>query len=193
MEDKEKLPLEAEDFLRQLRSGLGTLPKDEREDILREVRSHLRDRHHKGRAPLLDGFEDAQVYASRFVSEAALRGALARGTSFELGRALLTGAKTGVVTLAVIPVAAVELIGGLLVILGVLKPFLPAQIGLFVDAHGGLVALGAYGGNLGTLHDLLGFWAMPLFIVTGAGLVWLGNRALRFLAKHKLASARRGA
>lgn len=193
MTENEKLPAEAEDFLRQLRSGLGRLPQDEREDILREVRSHLRDRQGSGTARLLDGFEDAQTYASRFVSEAALRGALAQGTSVELGRALLTGAKSGLfMLLTVVPIAAAQLAGGLLVISGVLKPFMPSHIGLFVDPRGGFLALGAYAGGVRAAHEVLGFWAVPLFITTGVALLWLGNRALRLLAKRKLAAARRG-
>lgn len=188
----EELPSQAEDFLRQLRAGLASLPPDQREDVLREVRSHLRDRCDSGHSPLLEGFEDPQTYASRFVSEAALRGALAQGTSLELGKALLTGAKAGLLMLlTVVPIVAVELIGAALVVVGALKPLMPPRVGLFVDPRGQLVALGAYGGDLHGLHELLGFWAMPIFIVAGIGLLWLGNRALRLLARRKLASARR--
>ncbi|MBI5548433.1 MAG: hypothetical protein HY901_31510 [Deltaproteobacteria bacterium] len=184
------LPHEAEEFLRQLRIGLGALPEQEREDIVAELRSHLQDRHARGKT-LLEGFEDAQTYASRFVSEMALRGALARGTSFDLGRALLTGAKTGIaMLLTVVPLMAVQLIGAALVVVGALKPFMPSRVGLFVDIEGRFVALGAYGGELQGLRELLGLWAIPLFVLGGVGLLWTGNRALRFLAKRRLAATR---
>ena len=187
----ETLPSEAEEFLRQLRLGLATLPQEERDDIIAEVRSHLRDRHAKGKSPLLAGFEDAQTYASRFVSEMALRGALARGTSVELGKALLTGAATGIaMLLTVVPLVIVQLLGGALVIAGALKPFMPSRVGLFVDMEGKFVALGACGGDVGILRELLGFWAMPLFIIGGICFLWLGNRALRFLANRRLISVR---
>lgn len=185
------LPSEAEEFLRQLRLGLVTLPQEEREDIVAEVRSHLRDRHASGKEPLLEGFEGAQTFASQFLSEAALRGALARGTTFGLGKALLVGAKTGTsVLLMVVPLMALQLIGAALVVVGALKPFMPSRVGLFVDMQGRFVALGAYGGEVQGLRELLGFWAVPLFVVGGIGLLWVGNRALRLLAARRLTSMR---
>lgn len=182
------LPEEAEKFLRDLRLGLLSLPGDERDEIVAEVRSHLADRHAAGKAALLDGFEDATTYASRFVAETALRGALARGTSLELLRALLTGARTGVLMLlTVVPLVAVQLIGAALVLVGALKPFLPARVGLFVDSANALVALGAWGGDLTGLRELLGVWSMPLFLIAGALLFWASNRLLRVVARLRLA------
>jgi uncharacterized membrane protein len=186
----ELLPKEAEEFLRQLRQGLASLPQAERQEIVEEIRSHLRDRQAAGE-PLLAGFEDAQTYASRFVSETALRGALAGGSSLDLGKALLTGARTGLVMLlAVVPLTVVQLIGAGLIISGALKPFMPSQVGLFLDGAGRFVALGAHAGELTGAREVLGFWAMPLFLGAGILLLFAGNRALRALARRRLQAAR---
>src|ERR1700682_6059050 len=103
------LPSATEESLRQLRQGLSGLSQVERDEILAEIRSHLRDRQGSGK-PLLEGFEDPPTYASRFVAETALRGALATGTSLGLGRAVLTGARAGLVMLLlVVPLIVVQL------------------------------------------------------------------------------------
>ena len=185
------LPSDAEEFLRQLRQGLSPLQKVERDEILAEIRSHLRDRQQGGK-PLLEGFEDAQTYASRFLSETALRSALATGTSLPLGRALLTGARAGLsMLLLVVPLLVVQLVGAALIACGALKLFMPLRVGLFLDGAGGLVALGAYGGALGGTRELLGFWALPLFLAAGVLLVFAANRALRAVARFRLAAAAR--
>ncbi|NUP10665.1 MAG: DUF1700 domain-containing protein [Polyangiaceae bacterium] len=185
------LPPEAETFLRHLRLGLDSLPREERDDIVAEVRSHLLERRANGKTPLLEGFEDPQTYASRFVSETALRDALARGTSVHLGKALLTGAATGIaMLLTVVPLLVLQLLGGALVLVGALKPFMPAHVGVFVDQQGRLVAIGAYGGDVEPLRELLGYWAIPLFVFGGIAIVWACNRALRFVATRRLGASR---
>ncbi|MBK8171934.1 MAG: DUF1700 domain-containing protein [Sandaracinaceae bacterium] len=190
----ETLPSEAETFLRQLRAGLASLPRADRDDIIAEVRSHLYERHAAGKTPLLEGFENAQSYASRFAAETALRGALARGTSVDLGKALLTGATTGIsMLLVVVPLAVAYMIAVALVLAGALKPIMPTRVGLFVDMQDNFVALGAYGGDMHLLRELLGFWAMPLFVLSGIVLLWICNRALRLAANRKLLSVRCGA
>jgi uncharacterized membrane protein len=178
------LPADAELFLRKLRQGLRALPPADREEIVAEIRSHLQDRQQKGQ-PLLEGFEDPEAYAATFVSEAALRGALARGASLELGRALLTSARSGFfMLLTVVPLLAVQLVGVGLVICGVLKPFMPSHVGLFLDAGGRLLVLGASSGP--SAREVLGWWSMPLFLFAGVLLLFVGNRALRALARGRL-------
>lgn len=187
----EALPTEAEAFLRQLRQGLSGLPEAEREEILAEIRSHLRDRQARSQ-PLLEGFEDPQTYAASFIAETALRGALATGTSLELGRALLTGARAGLVMLLlVVPLIVLQLTGAALVFCGGLKIFLPSRVGLFVDAAGQLVALGAWGGELSGAREVLGYWSIPLFVGAGVLLVFAANRGLRALARRRLSIAGR--
>jgi hypothetical protein len=184
------LPPEAERFLKQLKLGLASLSHEERADLVAELRSHLLERHTQGKRPLLEGFEDPEVYASRFVTEAALRGALARGTSVALGQALLTGARRSLwLVCCVAPLLAIQLIGALLVGIGLLKPFMPERVGLFLRPDGDLVAMGAYGGNIDGLREVLGYWAMPAFIVGGVLLLWSGNQILRSLAQWRLGNA----
>ena len=180
---------QAEHYLRRLRQGLASLTVAERDDIVNEIRSHLAERLSAGTPNILAGFEEPESYAAKFVSDYALGGALARGTSLELGRALLTGTRSGLLALtallAVAPLFSLEFIGAVLVVLGCAKPFFPSHIGVFRGAEGAFMA-GAHFGHSAPLTDILGWWAMPVFIVTGIIMIFLCNRALRALARLKL-------
>jgi uncharacterized membrane protein len=183
------LPLEAEQFLQKLRVGLRRLPREERDEIVAEIRSHLLDRQASGK-PLLEGFGDGQQYAAQFVAEGALRGALIEGSSLALAQALLRGARKGAAAFVVLPVVAVQLFGAALVACGILKPFLPSRIGLFVDGAGAFASLGIVGGDLRALHEVLGFWSIPLFLLAGIALLWGGHRVLEWLASARLRRSR---
>ena len=179
-------------YLRRFRAALVRLPPDERDDLVAEVRSHLGERRAQGNLGVLDGFEAPEAYAAHFLAEHALTGALAEGTSFALGRALLVGVRDGFLGLfVVVPLFVVQLVALVLVVLGAMKPIIPARIGLFVGARGSLEVLGLYGGDLANVRELLGWWAIPGFIVPGVVALWAGNRALRALARWRLGSSRR--
>lgn len=187
--NEQSMPKEAEEYLRRLRQGLAELSADHRDEILAELRSHLAERHRRGAKDLLEGFDAPESYASEFLAESALRGAVARGTSVALGRALLIGAGNGLVRLITLaPLFLLHLIGGALVVVGALELFIPSRVGLFLDGGGQLVALGAYGGELEGTREVLGLFALPLFVLTGVALIWLANRGLRALARRRLAS-----
>jgi uncharacterized membrane protein len=181
------LPPEAERYLRRLRLGLSSLSPEERGDIVQEIRSHMGERLAAGKSNLLEGFDEPEAYASKFVANYALGGALSRGTSLTLGRALLTGASSGLFTLFIVaPLLALEFLGACLVLLGFLKPVFPARIGAFYSADGAFVALGAYGGDVAQLREALGWWSVPLFFIPGILMIFVCNRALRALARRKL-------
>lgn len=181
------LPTEAERYLAQLRMALSPLGEAEREEIVAEVRSHLLDRVASGKGALLDGFDAPETYAAEFLAERSLRGALAQGTSWALGRALLIGARDSLLALFVLlPLVVMQLAGACLVVLAALKPFLPHQIGMFEGPRG--FALGFVSPEPLDARELLGWWAIPAFIVGGALLFLASNRALRALARWRLRS-----
>jgi uncharacterized membrane protein len=183
----EELPKHAEEFLRRLRAGLAGLAREEQNDIVAEIRSHLLERHAAGRAELLDGFESAEAYAARFLAEHELASAVARGTSVALGRALLVGARDTLgVLLLVVPLLVLDLIALAFVVVGALKVLLPDHVGLFLDVSGRFKGLGLLRGPFDGLHEVLGWWAVPLFIVPGIVVVWTCNRGLRALARWRL-------
>lgn len=184
------LSSEVERYLRALRHTLAALPEAERDDLVAEVRSHLADRTARGDADVLAGFADPEAYAAEFLAERALAGAIARGSSWALGAALLSGARTGAAILAVVPLAILHVVAAALVILAALKPVFPAHIGLFVS-DGGPWAFGAWDLGAGAgVREVLGWWALPVFAAAGALILWIANRGLRAVARGRLACVR---
>lgn len=185
------LPKNAEAFLRDVGLALSPLPAEEREDLLAELRSHLLDRASQGRDDAVAEFGPAEQYASAFLAERALSGALASGTSWSLGRALLVGARDLLrVLLLLVPLGLLHVIGLALLAVGALKPFFPANVGVFVPNGGRLWAIGYVSGDLSGSREVLGWWALPVFLVSGALLLWAANRGLRAAARSRLERAR---
>lgn len=179
------LPNDIQDYLRRLRQCLRDLPADQRDDILLELTSHFQEATADGRAEPLRDFGPPEAYAAQFLSETALRGALARGTSLAMGQALLVGARDSlIVLLAVVPLALLHLVGAFFAICGALKPFLSAHVGVFVNAAGGR-SIGILDDTSG-MRDVLGLWTIPVFVIGGILILWLSNRALLWLVRRRL-------
>ncbi len=179
----------AERFLRELERGLAPLPDAERRDVVAEIRSHLLDRAGQGDDGVAS-FGDPRAYAAAFLEERALAGALARGSSFALGRALVAGARGAGALAGTLALAIVHLVGAALVACAALKPAFPARVGFLVSDVDARWVLGAYfGGSLDGMREVLGGWAIPAFLVPGLALLWGGNRGLRRLARRRLARA----
>ena len=184
-----RLPVEAERFLGRLEQALGPLPPGERQEIVEEIRSHLSERAAQGATELLTGFDDPEAYAATFVQERALAGALAGGGSWAVGRALLSGARRIGWWYVVLVLGVLHLYGAVFLLLAVLKPIFPASVGLFVG--GSHVAFGAiFGEALSGRAELLGWWAIPLFVALGVPLLWGANWTLRALGHWRLGRLR---
>lgn len=181
------LPAAAERYLRDLERALSSLPSEDRAEIVAEIRAHLLDRAAAAADPAA-AFGSPVEYAACFVQERALAGALGRGSSWALGRALVTGAGrlTWWYVVAVLWLAHVW--GLFLIALAVLKPLFPRQIGLFAGAH---LVFGAYGGPVPDgVHEVLGWWGIPFFLVPGVLVLWGAHRLLRLLAAWRLGALR---
>jgi uncharacterized membrane protein len=193
----EALAPQVEAYLRRLGACLSPLDAEERREIVAEVRAHFAERQTQGRSDVLDGFDTPEAYAARFLEETALAKAVARGTTLDLGRALLGGIRAGAEGLfVVVPLLIAQFTALMLLVLGALKPFFFKNIGLFV--MGNLASALAKGdfelgfvATRGRELDALGWWTVPAFVLPGAVGVWACNRALRALAQRRLARARR--
>jgi uncharacterized membrane protein len=179
------LPSAAERYLRDLERCLSALPAAERAEIVAEIRSHLAERPQAAADPAA-ALGRPEVYAASFVEERALAGALATGSSWALGRALVAGAQRLAWWYVVAVLAVVYLYGAILVVLGALKPFFPAHIGVFV--HDGTSV------SIGTIDhperatEVLGAWAVPVFVGAGVLVLWGAHVVLRMLARWRLAA-----
>jgi hypothetical protein len=175
-------------WLAELTRALAPLEASARAELVTELRSHLADRVAQGAADPLAPFGRAEDYAALFLEERALSGALAQGTPFALGRALLSGARRLAWWYAVLSLAIVQLLGGLLVLLAALKVVFPRQVGLFL--HGRELALGATFGGAPEGVELLGWWSVPLFLGVGGLALWASLAVLRGLARWRLGRLR---
>lgn len=183
------LPNEAEHFLRGLDRALSTLPGAERREILDEVRSHLADRAAQGATDLLRGFESPEAYAAAFFQERALASALAQGSSWAVGRALLAGARRVGWWYLVLVLGLLHVYGLSFLVLAVVKPFFPGNVGLFVG--GGRFTFGVVpGADVARATEVLGWWAMPVFLVLGVFTLWIANWMLRALGRWRLGRLR---
>jgi uncharacterized membrane protein len=182
-----ELPREAEGFLRDLERHLSPLPAIERQDIVAEIRTHLADRAAQGAGNLLASFGHPDEYAATFLEQRALSDALARGSSWALGRALLAGARRLGWWYAVLALGLVQVLGATLLALSVIKLLFPGEVGVFVGGHG--LTIGTIGGDR-SMVEVLGWWAVPVFLCLGVAALWSANWMLRLLAGWRLARLR---
>jgi uncharacterized membrane protein len=181
-------PADQETFLRRVRQGLGSLAPAEQEDIVAELRSHLLDRQKQGHEDPLAGFETPEDLAADFVSEHALRGALAQGTPWALGTALLIAARDSMVALSVLlPLLVFQLAGLSFLVVAALKPFMTDNLGVWMG--GGNFVIGTRPANPAA-HEILGWWAIPVLTITGVLLFWFCNRAMMTLVRWRLRSGK---
>jgi uncharacterized membrane protein len=164
-----------EAYLADLRIQLAPITLAEREEILREIAAHIRDSFEAGTpidtvlarlgtpAALAAEYRDGQLIraASRSLSPVTLlRATLRLGTRGIVGILVFFCALFGYFT------------GGTFVIAAIVKPFAPSHVGFFTNKS---VVVAHTTGQLataiqtsGTPQDLLGWWAIPIFLVSGA-------------------------
>jgi uncharacterized membrane protein len=178
--------LQIEAYLSALRSQLAPITLAEREEILREIAAHIRDSVESGTpietvlarlgppAELAAEYRDGQLIraASRSVSPVTLlratRRLAARGI---LGIIVFLCALIGYFT------------GGGLVVGAIIKPFAPNHVGVFTTTTktvwqtAGQLSTGIQ--TIGPRHELLGWWAIPIFLVSGAFILVFTTLAIR--------------
>jgi uncharacterized membrane protein len=177
----------AERYLRDMDRCLSAIPEAEREEIVAEIRSYLLDRADAAAHPVQVLGPPAE-YAASFVHERALAGALVKGTSWALGRALVTGVGRLTWWYVVAVLALAHVYGAVLVALAALKPVFPRHIGVFVGDH---FVVGAMLGSALVGREVIGWWAIPFFLVPGVFILWGGNFVLRVLVRWRLTGVTR--
>ena len=181
---------EIHDFLHRFRRALASLPVDIREDLVDEVRSHLEERFAQGKLDLKESFGSPEDYASGFLAEGVLHAAVNRGNPWDVLAVLLGKVQATTITVfVVIPLAVLELMGIALTLTGFLKPIDSRHVGLFLREDGGFGALG-WMSDSGSMHETLGYAAMPLFIFCGLLLFWISHKLMLNVARHQLARLR---
>jgi hypothetical protein len=186
-----KLPDEAELFLKRLRQGLSTLTPAEQQEIVAEIRVHLLERKAQGTADLLSGFEAPEELAAGFVSEQALRGSLAQGTSWALIRALLIASRESLLALLLLfPLVLIQISAVMFVLAAGMKPFMGDELGFWAGPWSLYVGINRHDPRN---HELLGWGMIPVLGIGGIILFWISNRAMRGLVRWRLHSINQAA
>ena len=176
------LTKEAEKFLEQFDFALGALHAEQRQDLVRELRSHFEDRPH---THIAETFGSPEAYAASFVTEQRLSAALARPWPWRIFGALLGTVRDATLFFAVLFIGSFELTGLAFIVCGALKPIYPQDIGTFFTDDGKFIAIGSIAPAAGT-HEVLGYWAVPLFIAVGALVFYVSHRILVGIVRWRL-------
>ncbi len=176
-----------ESYLADLHEALKDVRHDERNEILREIRTHildsLRENPQAQVETVLGGLGAPERLAEQYQTEVLLTHASHSFSPWLLLSTAWRWAHTGVRGFAVFMVAMV----GYLMALGLLftvllKPFFPDRIGLWVG-HGNFV-FGATSRSAG-VHDVLGSWYIPVAMLLAFGAAVGTTHALRWLMRTR--------
>jgi hypothetical protein len=165
------------------------MPADERGKIVQEIGSHLAERSAVGPQMLgaaITQLGPPRLLARTFVDDWRLSRALDRGHAPRILLAILRRAwrSFAAVLIGTVGVVLYAFAIGFLLI-AVLKPIWPANVGMWVDASGRILDFGAMSDWPRTGREVLGWWIIPVSVVFAiicwliAGLVMrLGGRFL---------------
>lgn len=192
------------EFLNQLRVSLGSMTLAEREDIVEEIRMHIRERSESGQASVDDVLsalgpadELAQQYRTGLLVQKARRSI----SPLTILRATLNWALTGVEGFLVFLIAICGYsTGASFLLLALLKPIFPMQAGLWVGPNifNFSFQTGALPSAQPGVHEVLGWWLLPVCSIIGA-LSLIGTTKLirllmrRFRWKVSIAAGQRKA
>jgi uncharacterized membrane protein len=182
-------------YLTTLRSHLGRLTLDEREEIIREIEAHIRDSAEEAggdSAAVLARLGPASELAAQYRDGLLVRQASRSYSPPVLLRASLRLATKGITGVAIFLLGIFGYaIGGAMVMAALIKPFQPANTGVwFTESHT------LESGVLQTpppssAHELLGWWIIPVMLAVGALTLLATTFAIRqFLSVSQQLTAR---
>ena len=171
-----QMPEDAETYLRQLERDLHRLPAEERGKIVQEISGHLAERAAVGPQMLhaaITQLGPPSALARSFVDDWQLSGALQRGPSWRILVVILRRAwkSFAAVLIGTVGVALYAFAAGFL-IMAVLKPITPGDVGMWAGANGGVGDFGAIYGTTHATPELLGWWIIPIALA-GAAISYL--------------------
>ena len=176
------------------RSLLAVLPRDVARDAVREIDSHLRDRiaataatsdERSALEKILSELGPPQRVAQAYSVERTVDEAVVTGKLFAILRAMSHVAMTGISSFfAALGLFIGYAIGAAFLILGIMKPIFPANIGFWVNDDGPLYGFDLawrMGVGPGIRHEHLagGYWVMPICLGVGFGVVFVTHRGAR--------------
>jgi len=180
--------IQVNNYLRQLRASLTGMTVSEREDIVEEIRMHIRERSSDlstGVDAVLVGLGPAEDLAQQYRTGLLVQRARTSRSPVLILRAALRWATTGVEGFIVFVIALIGYAtGAVFLLLALLKPLFPANTGLWVgpDQFNFSFRMGATMTNPASpVHEALGWWLVPVCLVIGALSLALTTKILQFL------------
>ena len=171
-----------EQYLSDLRVALRTTPEPQHGEIVQEITAHIRDAAEEPGASVsavLARLGPPQTLARQYGEGALLQTARRSLSPWLLLRAALRLATKGVLGVLVFCCAAAGYLTGAGMILSALaKPFFPSIIGLWRPTPHSL-AIGMLASNVQPMHEVLGWWYIPLALGIGAMLTLVTTLIIR--------------
>lgn len=198
MSDDAGLPRgQVDRYLAALANQLAGLPAEDVEEVLRELRGHIAERiaesgSDQNRAPveqILQQLGTPEQIGSLYRADALVAHARAGFSPTLIVRATLRWAtRTVVGFLAFLAGLTGYAIGAALIVCAILKPFFPADVGLWIGPHG--MVLGA---AIPRPHgpELLGWWIVPYGLGIGAAFILGTTMLLRWMLRFASKKPRR--
>ena len=179
------------DYLTRLRKSLSGMTITEREDIVEEIRMHIRERLGDSPASLgsvLAGLGPADELAQQYRTGLLVQRAQKSRSPLLILRATLRWATMGVEGFLVFCIALVGYATGIaFLLLALMKPFFPANTGFWVGPNQASFSfrMGATMTNPSPpVHEVLGWWLIPLCLVVGSLSLALTTKLLQFLMRR---------
>jgi uncharacterized membrane protein len=180
--------LEIDSYLASLRSHLGPFTIAGREEIVREIGAHIRDSAEESGAAvstILARLGTAEELAAQYREGLLIRRASQSFSPVLLLRASIRLGTKGFFGFLVFFLGLFGyLTGANLVLTALVKPFLLQHTGLWLDGNGNFMSAGVqFPGPGSSVHEVLGFWYIPLGLTIGSlalvATTWAIRRSLR--------------
>jgi len=175
-------------YLARLRASLTGMTVAEREDIVEEIKMHIRERSGDPGTnveTVLAGLGPADELAQQYRTGVLVQRARTSISPVVILRAALRWATTGVEGFVVFVIALIGYMTGFsFLLLALIKPFFPANTGLWVgpDQFNFSFRLGATMTNPASpVHEVLGWWLIPVCLVVGSLSLAITTKFLQFL------------
>jgi len=176
------------------RSLITVLPREIARDAVREIDSHLRDRiaaaspvpdERAALEAILSELGPPLRVAQAYSVERTVDEAVVTGRAFAIARAVVYVAMSGISGFfAALVLFIGYMIGGVFLILGIMKPIFPDNIGFWANDDSPLAGFdlawrGGWGPGVRHEHMVGGYWVIPICVVTGLVLLFLTHRGAR--------------
>jgi len=189
MNPSKEQELQIDNYLSKFRACLPAMSVADREEIVREISVHIRESAQEPNGSvdrILLRLGPAEALASQYEQDRLIQRASRSVSPLLILRATLELGKRGAQGFAVFfGVIIGYALGGGLVLTAILKPIFPRQTGLWIGP--GVFDFGVhFPSPADPVHEVLGWWYIPVAFWLGAFFVWLTTYGIRrFLRRSR--------